>query len=498
MNRSQLRHSLALLAGPLCALLLCASNWVADAWSTPALMSGLIVWMALWWMLEPVHLAVTSLLPLTIMPLTGIADMRDVAAQYMDQVMFLFIGGFLLAFAVEKHGLHQRIALGILSRLGSSPNMILLGVMLASWIMSMWISNTATVMMLLAAVLALISQMEGHFKTQIQEQRFAAALLLGLAFSATIGGMATLVGTPPNIVFYRFYLQHFPKSGDMDFMQWFLHAAPLSLLFLGIAYFVLRLFHLRGAEPWQHRNDYFREKHKLLGAWSRNEKVVLLIFGITVLLWFTREGFRAGSLSLPGWSALFPQQTWIQDSTVAITMALLLFLIPAARKKGESMQTRRHALLEWDDAAKLPFHVLLLFGSGFALAFGFEHTGLSESMAGSLSRFKDIPVWQLQLIIILIVTLISEFASNVASIQLVLPVLLAMHKAMEIDALDLMLPATLAASMGFMLPVATAPNTIVFGAGKMRVTQMVRAGFMLDIIGTLLVLALCVLWLNQR
>lgn len=484
------KTNLALALGPVAACLIAVSEWLGPAFSPQAWMGGLIVWMALWWMLEPVHLAVTSLLPIVFMPVLAIADVRDVAAQYMDQVIFLFIGGFLLAFAVEKHGLHKRIARFALAKAGTSPRRVLLAVMGCTWFVSMWVSNTATVMMMLAAVMAIVQEMAGQWQDDSgKAQRFGAGLLMGLAFSATIGGMATLVGTPPNMVFYRFYLTHYADHGGIDFARWFTMAAPVSLLFLFLSYLILSALFMPDAKTII-RNPVPEKK-----VWSVAEKRVGWLFLLAIVLWFTREGFQAGNFKLPGWSHLFPKPVWIQDSTVAVAVALLLFLIPD--QSGPSLRhSQREKLLEWKDASKLPLHVILLFGSGFALAYGFEQTGLSNQLANHLSGLRGIPLWQLQLFVVLLVTLVSEFASNVASIQLILPVLLSIQNGFNLDPLSLMLPATLAASMGFMLPIATAPNTIVFGAGRIRSGQMMRAGFLLDITGICLIMLLCVLFLN--
>ena len=470
------RKRIALLAGPLTFVSLTLFGVDGQSGSQMSLMAGVAAWVAIWWMLEPVHLAVTSFLPLVLMPFLGIADMKVVAAQYMDQVLFLFIGGFLLAFAVEKHGLHERMALFIICRIGAAPNRILMGVMLTSWLVSMWISNTATVMMLLPSVMAIIGQMDVHFSSERQQQRFAAAILMALAFAATIGGMATLVGTPPNMVFYRFYSEHYSLAGDMDFLKWFLKAAPLSLLFLFATYGVLYVIFLRREQFPAADTGHFHHRKRELGAWRPSEIKVLLVFSGTVVLWFTRDY----------WSHLFSNPGWIQDSTIAMLSAILLFFMPSGKNA--------EPLLKWEDATRLPLHVIFLFGSGFALAYGFEQSGLSKLLAGELVFFRHLPLWQLQLIIVLLIVLISEFASNVASIQLMLPVLFAVQQATGHEPLALLMPATLAASMGFMLPVATAPNTIVFGAGRISPGQMMKAGFVLDLVGILLILGLCVLY----
>lgn len=474
-TKSRLLKKLPLAAGPLAFLLVSTIGLEGQPFSVLSFMAATTLWIAIWWMLEPVHLAVTSLLPLVLLPVLGIADMKMVATQYMDQVMFLFIGGFLLAFALEKHGLHQRIALFVICRIGATPERIMMGVMLTAWLVSMWISNTAAVMMLFPSVMAIIGQMDAHFSSERQQQRFAAALLLALAYAATIGGMATLVGTPPNMVFYRFYMEHFAHDASMNFTAWFGVAAPVSFAILVCSYVILRQHFLSREQFPALELGHFHRKQADLGTWTPAQFRVLAIFLMTISLWFTRAY----------WVHMFPQPAWIQDSTIAVAGALLLFFVPGG--------TSNEPLLIWDDARRLPLHVIFLFGSGFALAYGFEQSGLSALLAGKLSFFKALPLWQLQLMIILMVVLISEFASNVASIQLVLPILLTLQQTTGHEPQALLIPATMAASMGFMLPVATAPNTIVFGAGRMRTAQMMRAGVLLNLSGAALILLCCLL-----
>lgn len=438
-------------------------------------MAGITLWMAIWWLTEVVHLAVTSFIPFVFLPLLGIADAKTVAFQYMDPVIFLFVGGFLLAFAIEKHGMHQRIALGILSRVGRSPSSILAGVMTVAFLLSMWISNTATVMMLLSAVLAIAKQMDGHADDK-SARKIGAALLVGLAYAATVGGMSTLVGTPPNMVFYRVFTETYPAHKGMDFLRWFAVAFPVAVVFLCLAFVIIQRSLLGHHAGVKFDRRLFGAQLRSLGKLNRDQAVVLSIFILTVLLWFTREGIQAGSFYFTGWSALLPDPQYVQDGTVAVLMALLLFLIPGKEQKGE-------ALLEWEDAGRLPFGIILLFGSGFALAKGFELSGLSQWLAGRLTLLEQAPLWLVVLMICAVVCIISEFASNVASIQLVLPILVSLQTVLKVDPLLLMVPATLAASLGFMLPVATAPNTIVFGTGYIRVREMMRAGWWMDLAG---------------
>ncbi|TAN53172.1 MAG: SLC13/DASS family transporter [Methylococcaceae bacterium] len=445
-------------------------------------MAAVAAWMTIWWLAEAVHLSVTALLPLVLLPLLGIADTKSVAAQYMDPVIFLFIGGFLIALALERWDLHQRIALRILSWMGSSASRVLFGVMLTAYGISMWISNTATVMMLLAAVVALMVQLEMHLGADERTRRLEAGILIGLAYSATIGGMATLVGTPTNMVFLRFYLEKFPQNHDMNFFNWFAVGFPISLLFLLISFALLRWLFVSGGERLVIKRDYFIGEYRRLGAMDYEQIVVSVVFVLTALLWFSRGDIDFGGFTLHGWGGLFRSQEFVGDSTVAVAAALALFVIP-------SRQEPDRALLCWDEAAKLPFDIVLLFGGGFALAKGFELSGLSAWLGQQLAFVADANIYGVLLALCALIAVISEFASNVACIQLMLPVLLVLQANMGVHPLVLLVPATLAASLGFMLPVATAPNTIVFGTRRIAARDMLKAGLMLDVIGVLLITA---------
>lgn len=452
-------------------------------------MAGIAIWMAIWWFTEAVNLAVTALLPVLLLPLFGIAEVKLVANQYTDSIIFLFIGGFMLAFAIEKWDLHKRIAIKILSVVGTKPTSILLGVMLSSYLISNWISNTATTMMLFSAVLALILETESFISGEKHRQRFAAALLLGLAFSATIGGMATPVGTPPNMYFFKAYKEAFPANTDLNFIKWAAIGFPLSFCFLILTFFVLSKYYFDKAMKIDLTKHFFKDNYKSLGKFGYEEKWVFGIFILCVGLWFTRADVDFGSFKYKGWTHLFPNFKFIDDSLVAIFAALLLFLIPSKRNKGE-------AILVWDDAKKIRYDIILMFGSGFALAYGFEVSGLSTWLAESLRVLQGVNVLFVIVGICTIVCLISEFASNIASIQLAIPVMIALQKNLDMPPLLLMIPATFAASLGFMLPVATAANTIVFGTKRIDIKDMFRVGLVLDIIGIILISVFCYLFLR--
>jgi solute carrier family 13 (sodium-dependent dicarboxylate transporter), member 2/3/5 len=469
-----------IIAGPLAALLIILTCDLQPGNVMVTRMAAVTVWMAIWWFSEAVHLSVTALVPFIFLPVLGIADPKLVAYQYMDQIIFLFIGGFLLSFAIERWNLHERIALKILMLAGTKSRSILLGIMATSFMISMWISNTATVMMLLSAVLAIIHMTERVAGKSEHQHDFAKALLIGLAYSATVGGMATLVGTPPNMVFVKAYAEAYPNLPPVTFTRWFAVGFPIALLLEVFCYLLLCKIYLPRHAKSLIEKDYFIDAYKRLGKMSQEQKIVALVFIATALLWFTRADIDLGGFTIKGWNHFFPQSEFIQDSTVAVFMALLLFLIPSKNEPA-------HQLLNWTEAKKLPLDIILLFGSGFALAKGFEVSGLSDWLAGKLQFFNGSSIYVIILMILVLVTIISEFASNVASIQLVLPILIAFQKDLQVDPLLLMLPATLAASLGFMLPVATAPNTIVFGSNLLTVKEMARAGLFMNVVGILII-----------
>jgi sodium-dependent dicarboxylate transporter 2/3/5 len=342
-------------------------------------------------------------------------------------------------------------------------------------------------MMLFGAVFALVSETKQYIEKNAD--KFAAALLLGLAFSATIGGMATPVGTPPNMIFFTEYKKAFPGNNDMNFLKWSLIGYPVSLGFLAATYLVLDRYFIRGKVRINISADYFRTSYRNLGRFSWEEKCVAAVFIFCITAWFTRADIDFGSFSYRGWTHLFSTPKFIDDAIVALIAAIVLFLIPSKANKGEG-------LLVWEDAQKLRYDIILMFGSGFALAYGFEVSGLSKWLAASLAVMKGVPPVLIVLGICVVVTIISEFASNIASIQLAIPVMLALQKDLNLPPLLLLMPATFAASLGFMLPVATAANTIVFGTKQINIRDMFRVGIILDIIGILMIALLCYLYLS--
>lgn len=486
--QSSLKGYIPIIAGPLAASILWIFFELQPGNPKVTLMAGIAVWMAIWWFTEAVHLAVTALIPILMMPILGLADAKLVAQQYTDSIIFLFLGGFMIAFAIEKWDLHKRIAVKILSVVGTKPTSILLGVMLTSYLISNWISNTATCMMLFSAVLALILETEKYIDTEKHRKHFAAALLLGLAYSATIGGLATPVGTPPNMYFFKAYKEAFPENHDLNFLSWAAIGFPLSFIFLIGTFFVLSKYYFDKTLKIDLTKDFFKTNYRSLGKTSYEEKWVFSIFVVCAILWFTRADVDLGTFKYKGWGHLFKESKFIDDSIVAVAAALLLFLIPSKKNKKE-------ALLTWEDAKKIRYDIILMFGSGFALAYGFEVSGLSGWLAGSLKVLQGANPFIVIICICTVVCIISEFASNIASIQLAIPVMIALQKNLDLPPLVLMIPATFAASLGFMLPVATAANTIVFGTKQIEIKDMFRVGLVLDFIGIVLISVFCYLFL---
>lgn len=465
-----MNSTLKILSGPISGILLYFLVFNSTGNELASRMAGLIIWIALWWITEPVDLAVTSLVPFVGLPILGILDAGSVASQYMDQVIFLFIGGFLLSIAVEKTELHVRIASLIMKLFGKDPSNILAGVMTTSFLVSMWMSNTATVLMLIPPVTAIINV---YGKDNRELRGFFTAMLLGIAYSASLGGMATPVGTPTNMIFFSYINKSPEVYGSISFLEWMQWGVPLSFFLVITCFILLKFLFLRNMDSMISINEKMIFVTKKLNS---DQKTVGIVFLATALLWFFRADIRFGEIRIPGWTSIFSKSNFILDSTVAIFMAALLFFIPSKTNKG-----RR--LMEWEDAARLPFGILFLFGGGFALAKGFDSSGLTIILSNALISLKKLDMLILLIALCALITLLSEFASNVATIQLALPVIATLAISLEINSIYLMVPATLAASMGFMLPVATAPNTIVYATKLVRPKEMLKAGIIMDVIG---------------
>ncbi len=438
------------------------------------------VLMALWWVTEIVPLAITSLLPVVLFPVLGVMNGKDVSSTYFNHVIFLFLGGFLIALAIQKWDLHKRIALKILLLVGTSPAKILLGFMLATAFLSMWISNTATTMLMIPILISIITQLEDiNLKKDVKH--FSIGLLLSIAYSASIGGIATLVGTPPNLSFARIFNIYFPNAPEISFATWFFYAFPIVIVMFIIAWLYLYVvFVKRGANFKSIEKSNLKLTYKKLGKWSYEEKVMMIIFVLLAMLWFFRADIIIGSFKIYGWQNLFKNPSYFNDGTVAIAIAIILFIIPSKQQKGKF-------LMDWKTAESIPWEIILLFGGGFALATGFKDSGLSQWFGEQMIWLNTVHPFFIILTIAFVVTFLTEITSNTATVETFLPVLAGLAMSIEINPLLFMLPATIAGSLAFMLPVATPPNALIFGTKRVPMIEMSKTGFFLNIIGIVIV-----------
>jgi len=446
-------------------------------------MLAITLLMAVWWMSEALPLAVTSLLPLVLYPILGIMKTNEVSPNYTHHLIFLFMGGFIIAIALQEWQLHRRFALYTISLLGSNPRRLILGFMLATAILSMWISNTATTIMMLPIAMAVIQQIREKNENSLPERfPFGTILMLGIAYSSSIGGIATLIGTPPNVVFSGIYGKYFPHLPEISFIRWMLFALPLAVLLFGALWFYLTRIVLHKKDlPKMEGKEFFAQKIRELGGLNGPQIWVLTLFTITAFLWVFRADLKLGNVTLPGWPHLFGLAGRIQDSTIAIGMAIFLFIIPV--KDHEMKKT----LLSWKNLLELPWDILLLFGGGFALADGIQKTGLANFLGHHLTFLGNLPLFAMLLILALSVALLTEFTSNTAVATTILPILAALSIDLKMDPLLIMLPATVASSCAFMLPVSTPPNAIVFGSRYIPIKKMVRIGSVLIVVSAFIV-----------
>lgn len=436
--------------------------------------------MAVWWITGVIPLAVTSLLPVVLFPLLGIMDSKVVSATYFNNVIFLFMGGFIIALAMQRWNLHRRIALKILMITGVSPGRILFGFMLSTAFISMWMSNTATAMMMMPILISVVDKLEEAVGDQ-QVKDYSVGLLLGVAYGASIGGIATLVGTPPNLSFVRIFHIYFPDAPEMSFTSWLFFGFPTAVFIFLCAWLLLYYMYRPKKQNWVNINKHtFRDQFRSLGPMQYEEKVVLASFILVALLWIFRLDLNFGWAKIPGWSRVFPKGVFLDDGTVAIFIAVLLFIMPS-RTEGIKK------IMDWETASKLPWHIILLFGGGFALASGFKESGLSAWFGEQLVFVAQLNPLFLILAIALLITFLTELTSNTATTEMILPILAGIAISAHINPLLLMLPATLSASMAFMLPVATPPNAIVFGTNRITVSQMAKTGLLLNLIGAIII-----------
>ena len=410
----------------------------------------------------------------------GILAGRETAPIYLNSTIVLFIGGFMIALTMQKWNLHRRIALNIIHFVGGGPSRIVLGFMVASAFLSMWISNTATAVMMVPIGLAIILQVEERAGERAHP--FTVGLLLGIAYGCSVGGLTTLVGTPPNLSFARIYEVLFPDAPAIAFGQWMVVALPVGLIMMAIAWLLItQVLYKAPPDATADRSVIERERAHL-GPISFEERAVLAVFAATALLWVFRVDLNLGALTIPGWSRLLPWPKFVDDGTVAIAMASLMFFIPA---HGPGQERTR--LMGPEVIPRLPWNVVLLIGGGLALATGFQRTGLAEFVGGQFEAAGALPPFALILLVCLGLTFLTELTSNTASTEMILPILASVAVVTGTHPLVLMIPATMSASCAFMLPVATPPNAIVFGSDRLSIAEMARAGLVLNLVGALVI-----------
>lgn len=446
-------------------------------------MAAVVALMAILWITEAVPLAATSLIPIVAFPVLEILDSASIAKAYVNSIIFLFIGGFLIALSMEKWNLHRRIALNIINLIGQRADTLVLGFMAASAFLSMWISNTATAVMMLPIGLAIATKMEEQFGKE-RTHPMVLALMLGIAYGCSIGGVATLVGTPTNLAFVRIFTEIYPEAPLVSFGQWLILGVPYALVLLAITWFLLTHVFCRMEDGLALDRSIIKKELISLGPMRFEEKAVLVVFASTAILWTFRRDLHLGDFTLPGWSGIWGPLKNLDDGTVAVTMALILFFIPAKN------QIKSKRILEGDVFGKLPWSIILLFGGGFALASGFGVSGLSRYIGESFTALGDIPILLIIALICLCVTFLTELTSNVATASMLLPLLAVWATSRELHPLVFMVPATISASMAFMMPVATPPNAVVFGSQRIRIAEMARVGIFLNLVAVFLTIVM--------
>ena len=420
------------------------------------------LWVAVWWITEAVPIATAALLPIVLFPISGGLSLSETTASYGHKFVFLYLGGFMIAIAIEKWNLHKRIALSIINAIGTNIQRIILGFMVATGFISMWISNTATAVMMLPIGMAIVTQLNDNPNTKANENLiFGKALMLGIAYSASIGGIATLIGTPPNLVLAGVVQETY--GYEITFSQWFIFGLPIAILLLFLCWWYLTRIAFKFPEKkFPGGREEINKQLVALGRISYEEKAVALRFFITAFGWVTH------SFLLKKW---IPQ---LDDTIIAVFFSILLFVIPSSKKNK--------MILQWEDTIKLPWGIILLFGGGMALASGFERSGLAHWIGSQMHSFQEFPTILFIFLLIAVVNFLTEITSNLATTAMLLPVLAPMAISMDMHPFVLMVATAVAASCAFMLPVATPPNAVVFGSGYLQIPDMVKKGIVMNII----------------
>lgn len=460
------------LAGPIIFFILI--NTISESFISPSAgkVLALAAWIIIWWMTESVPIAITALLPLVLFPFMGVMKMSEAAAPYANPIVFLFMGGFMIALGLEKHRLHERIALNLIKITGTSGNGIILGFMISTSFISMWISNTATAMMMLPIALSVINLLKSdpsasHENLPKGERNFAIGLMLIVGYASSIGGIGTIIGTPPNVVFAGLLDQFYHQK--LDFGKWMLVGVPSMVVLLIAMYFIITsLLFKNGIEKVRGSDELIKSKLNELGVLRKEEKLVMLIFSITCLLWIFQQPLN-----------LLLKKEMLNDTNVAMMGGLLMFIIPIDVKNIRF-------LLTWSDTEKMAWGILILFGGGLCLAQGLSNAGIIQEVGAKIAANSPSTNWLLFGLITASV-FITELMSNVALVQIFLPVVFGIATNLGIDPILMGMPVTMGASMAFMFPVATPPNAIVFSSGHMKVKHMMKAGIWLNLVSIALI-----------
>ncbi|MFP2996446.1 DASS family sodium-coupled anion symporter [Spongiivirga sp. MCCC 1A20706] len=468
MKAFPLSKQIGLFAGPILFFVLLAMPEMVSPMADKVL--AVATWMVTWWITEAVSISVTALLPLVLFPLNGVMDIGEVSQNYGHRIVFLFFGGFIMALALEKVNLHKRIALHIIRITGTSPNRIILGFMIATAVLSMWISNTASTLVMLPIALSVISLLindEDGFTAN--DKNFALSIMLGIAFSANAGGIATIIGTPPNAVLVGFLEKEYQI--DISFLNWLVIGLPFSILMIISTYFVLvKIVFPNRLGKFEASSAVINSEIQKLGKISSQEKKVIAVFVFAIFMWIFKGVLNTQFEFIN-----------INDTEIAMIAAIALFVIPQKLRKGEFV-------LQWNDTAKMAWGILILFGGGLALASGLKESGIVDAIANGIASNVSWGISLIVITLIIVVLFTTELFSNVALINIAAPVVAGIAIGLDVPMLHVLIPITIASSCAFMLPMATPPNAIVFASGHVKVSQMVKAGFILNCIGVALLI----------
>ena len=461
---------IGLLLGPILFLLiqLTSDHLALSERATHVL--GIAAWMVIWWVLEVIPIFVTALLPIVLFPTFKVFSLAESTAPYASPIIFLFMGGFMLALAMEKHQLHKRIALSLIKLTGTSANTILLGFMLATALLSMWISNTATAVMMLPIGLSVVKLLEKSMEETKAFQRFKLVLFLGIAYSANIGGMATIIGTPPNVVLLGYVKSLL--STDISFIEWFSFGLPVVLLLLLLTYFLLvKLLFPNNLGELKEAATYIDQEIRKLGGWSREEKCVATIFSLTALAWILKNQIN----QMLG-------DAYLNDTVTAMAGGIATFIVPI-NKKGKK-------LMSWEMMKELPWGILLLFGGGMCLAKAMEAAGFVDLIAKQITELNNVH-WSIILLVLIALGLfLTEIMSNVALTTIAIPMVIGIAQGLQVEPLYFIIPVAMASSCAFMMPISTPPNAVVYASGYIQMSKMIKAGLLLNLLSVMVLFLL--------